>query len=158
MKESDAAGDFSATDNPVVGDQLDVEKAAPAELSLQSVDARLAALEKRDKSGKEELQNAVANVFAQLSEAPTNWHQATIYFMTSTAEEDASMRKLTPPMSLGGLVMVMLQITAAYSVVSGMVHPSCTSNTQCERPGFFCYTAPGKERGKCQMCGACDTL
>lgn len=64
------------------------------------------------------------------------------------------MRKIAPLMYLGGLAMVVMQIGAAYSVISGMVHPSCTSNTHCDRPGFFCYIQPGEERGKCQMCGA----
>ena len=65
------------------------------------------------------------------------------------------MRKIAPLMYLAGLSMVVMQIGAAYSMITGMVHPSCTSNTQCDRPGFFCYIAPDEERGNCQMCGAC---
>lgn len=65
------------------------------------------------------------------------------------------MRKVAPLMYVGGLVMVMMQIGAAYSVITGMVHPSCISNSHCDREGFFCYISPDEERGKCQMCGAC---
>jgi hypothetical protein len=68
------------------------------------------------------------------------------------------MRKIAPLMFLGGLTMVILQILAAYSVVSGMVHPTCNSNTQCDRAGFYCYKEPGDERGKCQMCGEMPPL
>ena len=75
--------------------------------------------------------------------------------------------------------MVLLQIAAIYGLVSGLVHPSCTSNTQCTRPGFFCYIEPDEDRGKvhpdapgsreishpdavlcvqCQMCGEMPPL
>ena len=68
------------------------------------------------------------------------------------------MRKRAPLMFAAGLAMVLLQILSVYGLVSGMVHPSCNSNTQCGRAGFFCYVEPGQDRGKCQMCGEMPPL
>ena len=123
-----------AVDNPVAdGGGDDVEARVP---------------ETRADDQESPVERAATNVFAKLAEAPTNWHQATIYFMTSTAKEDEPMRKLAPLMFCGGMAMVLLQIAAIYGLVSGLVHPSCTSNTQCTRPGFFCYIEPDEDRGK----------
>ena len=143
-----------ATANPV-GDGGGAADDVESVLSLESVGARVAALERRD---NKELEKTVSNVFAQFAEAPTNWHQATIYFLSSTEPEDAPARKLAPLMFVVGLTMVLLQIMSVYGLISGMVHPSCNSNTQCERPGFFCYMVPGEDRGTCQMCGEMPPL
>ena len=164
-----------AVDNPVAdGGGDDVEAAQ------EPIDgAQVPEIETRADDQESPVERAATNVFAKLAEAPTNWHQATIYFMTSTAKEDEPMRKLAPLMFCGGLAMVLLQIAAIYGLVSGLVHPSCTSNTQCTRPGFFCYIEPDEDRGKvhpdapgpreishpdavlcvqCQMCGEMPPL
>ena len=99
-------------------------------------------------------QGSAAAVLASLSAAPTNWHQATIYFLTTKAERDAGMRKKAPLMFAGGLLMVLLQTFAVYGVLAAMLHPSCVTNKQCDgRTGFYCYQPESGGRGNCQMCG-----
>ena len=63
----------------------------------------------------------VAAAVARIGTAPTNWHQATIFFLTSKAEEDETMRNKAPLMFLGGVLMVVVQIIAAYGLVTGML-------------------------------------
>lgn len=113
---------------------------------------KIAVLEGRLASTQQ--QGNVAVVLASLSAAPTNWHQATIYFLTTKAERDAGMRKKAPLMFAGGLLMVVLQTCAVYGVLAAMLHPSCVSNKQCEsRAGFYCFQPQSGGRGNCQMCG-----
>ena len=100
-----------------------------------------------------------AKAMARLGAAPTNWHQATIYFLTAKSEEDAVMRKRAPLMFAWGGFLVIMQISAVLGMLGAMLHPSCTSNSHCNgRDGFYCYTIPGKIQGNCQMCGEAAPL
>ena len=88
------------------------------------------------------------SVLARFGAAPTNWHQATIYFLTSTTEEDAAMRKRAPVMFAAGLVMIVVQIIAVYGIIMGMMGPPCISNLECDEAGSYCQTAPDGKSGR----------
>jgi hypothetical protein len=139
------------TENPLA--------ASPAhEESMDSrLEARVAELEQqlavRSAAEGDGLRGGAAAAVARLNSAPTNWHQATIYFLTSEAEEDAVMHRRAPLMFAAGLVMVIVQVVAMYGVVMGMMHPPCINNLQCAEVGFFCEVARDGSRGRCSSCG-----
>jgi hypothetical protein len=73
------------------------------------------------------LEAAARSVFALLTEAPTNWHQSSVYFATSTEPQDEPM-KARPPLLLvsGALIrMVLFQCTRAIGVFMGTFLKSC---------------------------------
>ena len=55
---------------------------------------------------------AFQSAFARLSEAPTNWHQGTVFFLATEAQIDASMRRRAPLLYCVGLCMVLFQACA----------------------------------------------
>lgn len=140
--------DTEAVENPVRRDDIEAPD-RPAAAATMTAD-------------EEQLYGAdmnVATTLARFSAAPTNWHQATVYFLTTKAEEDAPMRAKAPWMYLAGIILVVVQILSVLGLLGAMLHPSCTSNTHCDaRTGFFCYVPPGDERGLCYMCGEATPL
>ena len=118
----------------------------------KQLEARFAGMPTLDVA-EQNTSTGVTAVLARIATAPTNWHQATIYFMTSKSEHDIHMRKLSPLLFVTGLFMVIMQTASVYGLLQGMLHPSCVTNAQCTNTGFFCYTRPGDAVGKCQMCG-----
>eukprot|EP01051_Picozoa_sp_SAG22_P007687 SAG22_NODE_550_length_9202_cov_30.666484_2_plen_195_part_00 len=144
------------------GDDLEsrvrAQGAQIAELKAALDDGRFAGSGTPQSSG-------VAAALARLGTAPTNWHQATVYFLTSKAEADAPMRKRAPLMFVAGLLMVIVQTATAYAMMSAMSHAACMSNEQCTNMGFFCFVPPDsgnfwsrKGQGRCQMCGELPPL
>eukprot|EP01043_Picozoa_sp_COSAG02_P023758 COSAG02_NODE_1277_length_13502_cov_14.551593_11_plen_434_part_00 len=101
---------------------------------------------------------SVAMQLAQLRVAPTNWHQAMIYFLAAKADEDAPLRRKAPFMYAGSVLMVGVQVAALLALLAAMLHPSCVTNSQCVRTGFFCFVGPDATRGNCQMCGEAPPL
>jgi len=64
------------------------------------------------------VESTVKRLFARFGSAPANWHQATVFFLSS--ENDASgMRKKAPIMFLGGLLIILFQIAAVMGVAGG---------------------------------------
>ena len=76
-----------AVSNPVASD-VEAVAADAGETSVKRSKGDAVELDGRDTASV-----SVASVMAHLGAAPTNWHQATVYFLTSKAEDDASMRK-----------------------------------------------------------------
>eukprot|EP01051_Picozoa_sp_SAG22_P000366 SAG22_NODE_9_length_35992_cov_37.278104_5_plen_401_part_00 len=97
---------------------------------------------------------AVRSVVAQLTEAPPNFHQATIYFAASEAPEDAPMAARARLLFLFSALMVLMQTVTAVGVCWGVVLPSCSSSEQCRErgaTGTYCGDAAGNSR--CDFCG-----
>ena len=111
----------------------------------------MAELEKQLEMGT--WQALLRSELARIGAAPTNWHQATIYFLTSTDEEDAQMRRRAPLMYVAGVILVVVQIISMYGVVMGMMAPPCINNVQCSAAGFYCEVARDGRSGRCQSCG-----
>ena len=85
------------------------------------------------------LEAAVRSVFAQLqTEAPTNWHQGTVYFTTSTEQQDKHMKARAPLLLFGGTLMVLLQCMTTAGLFFGSISSSCENNDQCP-PSQFCW-------------------
>ena len=94
------------------------------------------------------IEGTVRAVYGRLTEAPTNWHQATIYFFATDAEEDSTMRARAPFMAIFGALMVFGQAATAMAIITGSITKSCTANNQCDN-GFWCSDV----EGQCQYCG-----
>jgi hypothetical protein len=95
------------------------------------------------------LEAAVRSVFAQLTEAPTNWHQGTVYFATSTEQQDKHMKARAPLLLFGGTLMVLLQCMTTAGLFFGSISSSCENNDQCP-PSQFCW------RGASHRCEYCS--
>jgi hypothetical protein len=147
------------TDNPVVDSRrpsFEAEAEAEAEPEPEPEPGLgTAAVGGRITDNDPMYQTAVA-AFARLGTAPTNWHQATIYFLTATDKQDLPMRRLAPLMYAGGLTMVVVQIITLYGMLLGMAVPPCVNNQQCENyhTGFYCYRNAGRAAGRCKPCGS----
>lgn len=69
-------------------------------------------------------------------------HQATVYFLTSTAEEDAEMRKVAPLMYVWGLIMVIVQVLSAIALLINTIFASCGTNDHCVPFSTYCQVRP----------------
>eukprot|EP01052_Picozoa_sp_SAG31_P023677 SAG31_NODE_1967_length_6785_cov_7.007329_7_plen_508_part_00 len=97
--------------------------------------------------------SGAAAMIAQLGSAPTNWHQATVFYLSSRADQDAQMRKLAPLMFIWSAALVLLQWLTCAGVVIGMLGSPCATSARDCTDGQFCYTRPGRTQGNCLMCG-----
>jgi hypothetical protein len=93
---------------------------------------------------------AIRSVFASIGTAPANWHQATVFFLSSEKEVDQAMRKRAPLMFVGGLLVIVFQIIVTIGVTSGSMAPACESNEQCHSLGTYCLLGGAN---RCTMCG-----
>jgi hypothetical protein len=120
-----------------------------AGLVALNLKARLETLERG--GGASGADAAIRSVFASIGTAPANWHQATVFFLSSEKEVDQAMRKRAPLMFVGGLVIIIFQIIVTAGLFVGSLAPSCLSNEQCvHMPGSWC-TLGGANR--CFACG-----
>ena len=76
------------------------------------------------------LDSAVRSVYAHMAEAPTNWHQATVFLLSS---DDPAERAMAPTMLASGFVMVLFQWAAAVGAIGSTTFLSCQSTDQCGR-------------------------
>ena len=74
---------------------------------------------------------------ARLTAAPTNLHQAVVFWLTSEDEQDARMRRWAPLLFVLSLVLVFAQTATAVGVLFGVYSPSCATSDHC-RDGMFC--------------------
>lgn len=96
----------------------------------------------------------VRSVVARLSEAPPNFHQATIYFASAREPEDAPMAARARTLFLFSALMVLMQTVTAVGVTWGVVLPSCSSSDQCREVGATgTYCGDGGGRKRCDFCG-----
>ena len=72
-------GDTYDTENPVGRGHMDAAEDNPAAQKAEELQAPLTRIEP-----------VVREVAAELTEAPTNWHQMVIFFILSTDEQDVS--------------------------------------------------------------------
>eukprot|EP01043_Picozoa_sp_COSAG02_P016893 COSAG02_NODE_753_length_17610_cov_23.119753_17_plen_480_part_00 len=113
------------------------------------MDAKIAAAQLDAAEGGATLISAVRGVVARLTETPANFHQATVYFLTADAEDEAMARR-APLLYAGSLAMVGLQSATAVGVFWGTVLPACATSDQCGA-GTWCGVGGG---GRCNYCGS----
>lgn len=164
------------TDNPVAAAKIDTitsfmdleavfadsgmsqEQASKATSVLQQLMAtKLAELESRLTGGSTQPLNgtfrrAVAEATAALTETPLNFHQATVFFVTSDAQEDAAMAAKAPWLYIVGILMVLGQCIAAMAVFWGTFQPACLTSDHCD-DGLYC--ARGRETTAAKRCAYC---
>ena len=95
--------------------------------------------------------------FGRLTESPTNWHQAAVYALSSTAPEDELLRRRSPVSLAISVVIVLLQLLTIAAVFMAAISPPCNdNNSDCPHDGMFCK-ASGNGLGAFQSsrCGTC---
>lgn len=111
--------------------------------------AEIAAAQLGLAGGGATLASAVRGVVAKLTEAPANFHLATVFYLATDAPEDAAMVGQAPLLFAGSLAMVVLQSVAAVGVFGGTIHPSCATSDHCDA-GTYCSV--GREYEHCEYC------
>eukprot|EP01046_Picozoa_sp_COSAG06_P013604 COSAG06_NODE_827_length_12062_cov_46.356182_2_plen_446_part_00 len=96
------------------------------------------------------LEGTIKHICAHLTEAPTNWHQSVVFYLTSDAPEDKAMKKWLPLMFTIGFLMVFAQVATAMAVAVGVALPSCLSSEQCDA-GMYCQVGFSN---RCAYCGS----
>eukprot|EP01046_Picozoa_sp_COSAG06_P059018 COSAG06_NODE_12063_length_1427_cov_2.798345_1_plen_291_part_10 len=114
-----------------------------ARLLLAAVDERI--LAQAQDSGSSGLSAMINRLVA----ANTNWHQCTVYCLTTEAEEDAELRAKAPLLLAGSCVIVVLQCATAMAIYVGNFWPACASDDFCQK-GEYCNL----EITRCARCGA----
>lgn len=92
-------------------------------------------------------------MISRLVAADTNWHQCTVYFLTTEAEEDAELRAKAPLLLAGSYVIVVAQCATAMAIWFGTFFPACASDDFCEK-GEYCNL----DTTRCDRCGAVTPL
>eukprot|EP01052_Picozoa_sp_SAG31_P039311 SAG31_NODE_5424_length_2546_cov_2.691050_3_plen_170_part_01 len=92
---------------------------------------------------------SVRSIFAHLTEAPSNFHQSTVFALGTAAPEDALMRRRAPMLFVGSALMVFVQCVTTMAVLVGTVSQSCSENENCPNlHPMFCNA-----EGRCYYCG-----
>jgi len=128
------------------GDELRAEFAATLETKLEAA-APLSA--------------AVRSAVAHLTEAPLNFHQATVMYAAEQSGDDGEaagsallLLRRAGSLALSAL-MVLMQCMVAMAVLAGTAAPACASSDQCAQKGTWCWVG-GLDR--CDYCGGAVPL
>ena len=132
---------ISSDDNPLQGSGK-ASGGGTTEERLSLLEAQL--VELRSSPGGDERNSTLGGAMARLSQAPTAWHQAAVYFL---ADGDAR----GPRMVAMGFVMVLLQTCAAFGIMMSTIEQSCHTSEICQIRGTWCATT--SKGGKCIYCG-----
>ena len=147
--------EFEAVQNPMMAADvedglksgaLSTDEAIVAmEGKLQAMQGKIADLEARLSGPAADDRSAALAVYARIAEAPTNLHQATVFFAASDDPEDSAraLRLLAL-----GCATVLAQCAVACGVFIGIRVPACESSDQCD-DGMFCEV----DTGRCYHCG-----
>ena len=141
----------AAEEKPV--SRADVEAAIADDSKLQLVDRYYAAeLEKLRQSVASD-DGAVLGVFARLTEAPTNWHQATVFALSSDAPQDSALKARAPAMFAMGAFVVALQCITMPRLFMASAYEKCVTPDDCSTKGMFCgKSGMGSSRMGCKYC------
>eukprot|EP01043_Picozoa_sp_COSAG02_P060412 COSAG02_NODE_7889_length_2803_cov_28.147189_3_plen_312_part_00 len=138
--------------NPKDGDQSQTVEAIEATLRSHEValraefEAKLAKLEDKLAESGGPLSSAARSVVAHLSEAPPNWHQATVLFASSAQEPDGRLRAVSLAISV---LIVASQSMVAVGMLVGSNARSCHTSDDCETKGMYCVDLVDR----CVYCG-----
>ena len=129
----------------------------------EQLERRMAAMEARLEVQGAPVEAAARSVFASLTEAPTNLHQATIFWLASDDPEDAAMRARAPMMFALCCAVVLLQTMTTVGVFVGTLFPACATSQQCAS-NQYCVTDRRVEgmdaavTGRCRECAGGSPL
>jgi hypothetical protein len=118
-----------------------------ARLLLTAVDERILAQARDPGSGG--LSAMISHLVAvAAARVDLNYHQCTVYFLTTEAEEDAELRAKAPLLLAGSCVIVVVQCATAMAIYMGNLYPACASDDFCEK-GEYCNLM----NPRCTRCG-----
>eukprot|EP01046_Picozoa_sp_COSAG06_P019483 COSAG06_NODE_1393_length_9596_cov_47.877014_3_plen_282_part_00 len=136
------------------GDNINAEETV--RLLVDVIDGRVASSTQNGGTGGQEVVGVTQALLAHLVRAdtapPSNFHQVTVFFLTSSDPLDAALRGslVTPALLVGSCTMVLIQSATVVSIFMGSLMPACQDDDMCER-GTFCEVDLIR---RCQQCGA----
>jgi hypothetical protein len=152
--------DGPETANPVA-DKADVEQQQGAgwgqfleaqpfggDTSDETARLLLAAMDERYQAQDSGSDGSLSAMISRLVAATTNYHQCTVYFMTTEAKEDAEMRTKAPLLLAGSCVIVIAQCATVIAIFMGNFYPACASADFC-KDGQTCNL----DIKRCTNCG-----
>ena len=122
--------------------------AREAELQAK-FDAKLDALESK-LSAAAPLSATVRSAVAHLTEAPLNFHQATVMYAAENGDDDGETVMRRAGSLVLSMLMVLMQCMVAMSVAVGTAAPACESSNQCAQKGTYCLVG---RSDRCDYCG-----
>ena len=131
------------------------ESGVAAKAALRLVDEYYAAELDKVRGSVAGDDGSVLGVFARLTEAPSNWHQATVFALGSDAPEDAALNARAPAMFALGVFMVLLQCVTMPRLFIASLSESCVTQDDCSVKGMFCRRSPfgSADQRQCSYCG-----
>lgn len=91
---------------------------------------------------------AIRTVVAQLTEAPTNWHQGVLYGLVTRDPQDVELRQWAPLGYAVSWIIVFMQSAVAVGLFMGTMTPTCATNDHCIS-GMYCRV----DWPHCDFCG-----
>eukprot|EP01047_Picozoa_sp_COSAG01_P015683 COSAG01_NODE_789_length_13572_cov_322.875158_2_plen_313_part_00 len=122
--------------------------AREAELQAK-FDAKLNAL-KDELEAAAPLSAAVRSAVAHLTEAPPNFHQATVMYAAENGSDDGETVMRRAGSLVLSALMVLMQCMAVMGVLWGTINPACASSDQCAQKGMYCKVG---RVNRCEYCG-----
>eukprot|EP01052_Picozoa_sp_SAG31_P000417 SAG31_NODE_12_length_38498_cov_21.161671_33_plen_290_part_00 len=134
------------TDNPLEGIPDEEARLLGSQFSVEQVAALRAEFQERRL-----IVSSVHRVLGKLTEAPANWHQATVFAYTSSEPDDVANRC---SLMFGSIAIVLFQLAAAVGAWKNTMAVSCASNSQCLISGMYCevFESGVTESDRCTYC------
>ena len=117
---------------PEYGASFSTEQARDLVSTVETLTAELRELRRRQDEAAAGLESSVRAVAGWLTEASPNWHQATIFFCTTDAPEDAELRKRGPVLFVASCIIVFVQLITLVGVIIGTLARSCVKADHCQ--------------------------
>lgn len=118
-------------------------------------------LDERFVGAPSRLESTVRSIYAQLTEAPLNLHQTTVFFLSAAedaegegaaeaagAEAAARGTRRGALLFLTSSLLIFAQTLTAVAVLTGTVMQSCLQNSNCPHVDMFC-----NNENRCEFCG-----
>lgn len=136
--------DADAATSPQLRQLPDID--VTVDSTTSEMERRMADQEKKMEAIEKMMEASARSVFAQLTEAPSNLHQATAFYASVDEPEDTLTRAC---LLLSSVTLVLGQVAVAVAVFQGTNMPSCKTSDQCYQKGTVC----GLDIGRCGYCG-----
>lgn len=121
-------------------------------VSRAELQEQMAELEEKLRKRGEGFESVLQGALSRLDATPLNYHQAVVFFLSSTDKQDAKKRRKAPLLFIPSVLMVLIQCMTVSAAVVGTYLPSCLTNDMCG-VGRFCCKECDRTYNRCNYCG-----